>query len=88
MVHRTKRMTYMKGGNPYLIVAPHGGGPTDLRSARMSEIIADKTDAWAIINTGWVRPWQGHQEGTNKPTTGPTQADIKKGIANLNNIKH
>lgn len=54
----------------------------------MSEIIAEETDAWAVINTGWVRPWKGHQEGSNKPTTGPTQADVKKGIANLNNIKH
>ena len=88
MALKTQKMTYMHGSKSCLIVAPHGGGPTDLRTALMAEIIAEKTDGFAVINTGWVRPWNGHQEGTNKPTTGPKQADLQNGIANLNDLRH
>lgn len=79
------KIQLLKGTRPYLIVAPHGGGPTDLRSARMAAIIAHDTDAYAVINTGWVRPWKGHMEGTNQNID--TKFDIANGFANLNDIR-
>jgi hypothetical protein len=72
---------------PILLIAPHGGGPTDLRTAEMTEVLADKTSACAVINTGWKRPWTGNGEGTNK-TWPHAKLDIKNGIANLNNLTH
>lgn len=79
------RITLIQGLKPYLIVAPHGGGPTDLRTALIAEIIANYTDAFAVINTGWIRPWKGQGEGSAKNI--PTKPDIANGIANLNDIR-
>lgn len=83
----TKRIFYRKGGTCRLIVAPHGGGPTDLRTAEMAKIVAEQTDSWAIINTGWIRPWKGHLE-SDKSVNVSTTVNVKNGIANLNDIKH
>jgi hypothetical protein len=49
------RVKVLTGSNPILIVAPHGGGPTDLRSALIADIIAKETKAYAVINKGWER---------------------------------
>lgn len=72
---------------PILLVAPHGGGPTDLRTAEMTEILAARTNACAVINTGWKRPWKGNGEGTNKLWP-HDKLDLKNGVANLNNLTH
>ena len=80
------RVKLRVGQRPNIIVAPHGGGPTDIRSAEMAEIIAQATNSFAVINTGWIRPWKGHKEGSPK-TVINTKEDIKKGFANLNDLR-
>jgi hypothetical protein len=77
-----------QGSKPILILAPHGGGPTDLRTAKIAQNIILGIDAYGVVNTGWVRPWVGHQEGTGKKHNGPIQEDLANGIANLNDLNH
>lgn len=81
------RIQLISGYKPYLIIAPHGGGPTDIRSAQMAQTIAKKINAFAVINIGWVRPWIGNQEG-DPAVKIDVKKDISKGIANLNDLTH
>ncbi len=81
------KIDFKKGNKPYLIVAPHGGGPTDIRSALQADFISDYLGSYAIINKGWVRPWTGTQEGDASKSIN-TSLDIKNGIANLNDLNH
>lgn len=67
------RVNLRTGSNPILLVAPHGGGPSDIRSAMMTEYMAKYLDAYAVINVGWVRR---------------TKPKYKKSKANCNNLDH
>jgi len=67
------RIQTIYGSKPILIVAPHGGGPTDIRSAYISEIIAAETKGFAVINTGWERS---------------DKANYRTFKADCNNIEH
>lgn len=67
------RVKIFHGANPFLIVAPHGGGPTDLRSAFIAGIIAKEIDGFAVINEGWKR------RGT---------PNFRLSYANCNSISH
>lgn len=62
------------GNKLYMLIAPHGGGPTDLFSAEQTIAIAKQLKCSAVINTGWKRPQKEN-------------CDLKKGIANLNDIR-
>lgn len=82
------RIKTMQGTKPILILAPHGGGPTDLRSAEIATKVINELGVYGVVNTGWLRPWVGHQEGTGKKHNGPIQEDLANGIANLNDLNH
>lgn len=86
MTIQSNRIVYIHGTAPSLIIAPHGGGPTDIHTAKISQIIAELTNSFAVINTGWIRPWNGFVEGTNNPVN--TGFNIQEGFANLNDLDH
>jgi hypothetical protein len=67
------RVKVIYGTNPFLVIAPHGGGPTDLRSALISDIIAKQVGAFAVINHGWERK---------------STPNFRLGYANCNDITH
>ncbi len=81
-----QKIKYIQGSSSCLIIAPHGAGPTDINTAIMSEIIAQRTNSHAVINVGWVRPWKGTIEGTNTPANNAHKSNLSQGIANLNDL--
>lgn len=67
------RVSVFKGSSPILLVAPHGGGPSDVRTAMMTDYMSQRLSCYAVINTGWIR--------RSKP-------NYKDSKANCNNINH
>jgi len=50
-----QRVRNISGQSPIIIVAPHGYEGDDERTALISEEIANKLNAFAVINLGWER---------------------------------
>ncbi len=67
------RVSVYRGKTPILLVAPHGAGPSDIRTAEMTDYLARQLNAYAVINTGWKR------------RSKPKYKDFK---ANCNNLDH
>lgn len=66
-----ERVTIRSGYWPVLITAPHG--PNDVNSGLLALEIANKLDAFAVINNGWERG---------------SSVDYMNDIANCNNVAH
>lgn len=66
-------MKFIKGDSPILIVCPHGNPNDDFNTDIISEIVADKVDAYAVINKTWRRG---------------DKVDIANKVANFNRIDH
>jgi hypothetical protein len=81
------KIKVIQGNQPFMLIAPHGAGPTDLWSAEQTEHMAKVLDCSAVINVGWKRPWTGNIEGTNDRWP-HEKLDIANGIANLNDTTH
>jgi len=67
------RVKVINGSKRILVIAPHGGGPTDSNTAMMTEIIANEIGCYAVINEKWIR---------NK------KFDHHNNEANCNSLKH
>lgn len=66
-----ERVSIMEGGERVIILAPHG--PDDGGTTVIAEAIADKLDAYAVINRGWERA---------------PEVDFWTDKANCNDIEH
>jgi hypothetical protein len=73
MTHYMERVSIIHGIKPIIYVAPHGAACDDINTALITELLAEKTKGWAIINRGWERG---------------DKIDYTKEKANCNNTYH
>lgn len=66
-----ERTSVIQGSAPVLLVAPHG--PNDENTAELTEMVARRIGAFAVINRGWIRS---------------TRVDHLKDLANCNDVRH
>lgn len=70
---KRERVSIIEGEIPVLLVAPHGANCDDENTGELTEYIANKINAFAVINNSWKRN---------------SQVDIYKDFANCNDINH
>ncbi|RTK96335.1 MAG: hypothetical protein EKK64_04355 [Neisseriaceae bacterium] len=68
-----ERTSIIEGNIPILLIAPHGHPKDDERTALITEFIANKINAYAVINRGWRRS---------------EEVDFLKDKADCNNLLH
>ncbi len=68
-----ERVSLIEGKKPIIFVAPHGAPCDDTNTALMTEILAELTEGYAVINRGWERG---------------KDIDYKREKANCNNVEH
>lgn len=68
-----ERVKIISGDEPIIVIAPHGYEGDDERTTLISETIAQKIGAYAVINQGWERD---------------SVVDCMKDKANCNNVAH
>lgn len=78
---KTSHIETIEGKNPFLLIAPHGRKEDDTNTGKLTRLLAERMDCYAVINEHYQRPMIiDPKTGEKKP--GP--ADPQKKLFDLN----